>query len=349
MAKIIISILSDQLIPNVLFIKQMSGRGDKHVFLSTVGMEEIHKSQTLANTLHLKKEDYNTVIIDQNNPQEILEVLQQKVSGASYEEYIVNITGGTKMMSQMTFLHFSRFQNSRIFYWPIDKNYLEQLHPGFQRYQFRRDVRLDLKTYFAAHGYSFIRTEKPGYGYERACELMKKVIRAGDSALVPEIALSSTVEYRKDDKQYLTGGWFEAWLYQSLKKELRLSDNEIGLNLKIKNEASVRSFESDNEIDVALVFKNVLYIIECKVYSAKQLTGKRITDAIYKISSVRQSLGLKATAMVFILSPFGKSKGRQNTIQDMTRMAGVSRVFSLEDMNSQKSVFNEIKMIVRYE
>lgn len=349
MAKTIISILSDQLIPNVLFIKQLGSEEDQHIFLSSKEMEEKHKSQILANTLHLKKDDYNTVIIDQNNPQEILEVLQQKISGASNEEYIVNITGGTKMMSQMTYLHFHKFENAKIYYWPIGENYVEQLHPGFKRCYLDTEIKLDLKSYFAAYGYSFTKADKPAFSHDRSSDLMKRVTDAGDSGLVPEIVKVTDPNYRGEDKQYLLGGWFEEWLYESLKNELHLSDNEIGLNLKIKNEASLRLYESDNEIDVAFIYKNTLYIVECKVYSAKQISGKRINDIIYKISSIRQSLGLKATAMVFILSPFGKSKGRKNTIQDLMRMTNVENVFSLEDMNDQKNLFNEIKMLVGYE
>lgn len=343
----IISILSDQLIPNVLFIKQMAGNGDKHVFLSTEEMEKKHKSRILANTLGLRKDNYDLVVIDQNNPQKISAVLEKKFPGNSCGEFVVNITGGTKMMSQMTYLHFRQFEHSQIFYWPIDEHYLEQLHPVFQRYQFKKNIRLDLKAYFAVYGYSFIEADKLSYSFERANKLMNKVIHKGDSALVSEIAAASAEDYRKEDKQYLTGGWFEEWLYYRLKNELHLSDDEIGLNLKLKNEASVRTFESDNEIDVAFIYKNTLYIVECKVYSAKQISGKRITDVIYKISSIRQSLGLKATAMVFILSPFGKSKGRLSTIQDMMRMANVKSIFSLEEI-SNKYVFNEIKKIIGY-
>ncbi|MBW7840729.1 MAG: hypothetical protein H3C36_14070, partial [Chitinophagaceae bacterium] len=86
----------------------------------------------------------------------------------------------------------------------------------------------------------------------------------------------------------------------------------------------------------------------CKVFSAKQLNGKRITDAIYKISSIRYSLGLKATAMVAILSPFGKSTGRKEMIQDTTAIAQVKKVFSMNNFKNKDSFINEIKAIVNY-
>ena len=99
---------------------------------------------------------------------------------------------------------------------------------------------------------------------------------------------------------------------------------------------------------ICMVCKNNLYIIECKVFSAKQINGKRITDTIYKISSIRHSLGLKATAMVVILSPFGKSAGRKEMIQDTTAIAEVKKVFSIDDFKNKDSFINEIKTIVNY-
>lgn len=97
-----------------------------------------------------------------------------------------------------------------------------------------------------------------------------------------------------------------------------------------------------------MVCKNNLYLIECKVFSAKKINGKRITDTIYKISSIRHSLGLKATAMVAILSPFGKSTGRKEMIQDTTAIAQVKKVFSMNNFKNKDSFINEIKAIVNY-
>lgn len=346
----IISILSDQLIPNVLFIRQWAENGDIHIFLSSKEMEQKHKSRILAQSLNLGNKQFKTIVIDQNSPSLILEVLEKEFpKGKRDNNFIINITGGTKMMSQMTYFYFWGFPKTSIYYWPIGEKYVEQLHPEFKRIEIENPVQLNLKTYLAAHGYSFTKAERPDRDYHAAEELYRKVITCGDAALVPEISKATNTEYKKNDKGYLSGGWFEEWLYFTLKKELQLKDSHIGLNLKIRNEASKRETGNDNELDMAFVYKNTLYILECKVYNRKQLTGKRITDAIYKISSVRQSLGLKATAMVFILSPFGNSHGRRNTINDLVRMANVKQIFSLEDMKRRETFLNKIKMMIDYE
>lgn len=343
----IISILSDQLIPNVLFIKQMSGETDKHIFLTTTKMEEKQKTKILREALGLKNDRVHPVVIDQNDPSLIL----QQLEGQAFEKskkYIVNITGGTKMMSQMAWLHFSKYPDCQIYYWPVGKNYLEQLHPNYGRKTMENLTELDLKTYFAAHGYE-LSMDIPEYDMVKANQLMQQVTQKGDAANVAAIVNANRTDYLLQDKNFLMGGWFEAWLYQNIKQELALKDSEIGMNLKIKNRASQKKSESDNEIDVAFVYQNNLYIIESKVYFKKQVNAKKITDVIYKISSVRQSLGLQATAMAVILVSLGKNPARQIAINDISRMAQVKAVFSLEDFKNKQHFFERLKKIMSYE
>lgn len=344
--KTIISILSDQLIPNLLFIRQLAKPEDSHVFLTTHEMEEKHKSEILADALLLKQNQYRKVVIDAENPKLILEQLQ-KEKWDDTSDFIINITGGTKMMSQMAFQHFSKFQQSEIFYWPAGSSDIEQLHPVLTGKPLRKIVNLDLKTYLAAQGYSFEAKTSLTYSYKRADTLYRRVTKNGHSGAVSDIAHAQSQDYYKDDKVYLTGGWFEEWLYQTLKDELNLSDSQIALNLKLKSKFSLRNSESDNEIDIAFVYKNVLYIFECKVFSVKK-PGKKIIEAIYKISSLRQSMGLKATAMVAILTPFGQSSDRAKTVGYLSEMAQVKKVFSLEDMSDKENFIREIKMILNF-
>ena len=47
-----------------------------------------------------------------------------------------------------------------------------------------------------------------------------------------------------------------------IKKELNLREQDIAMSLKIYREDSQNN---DNEIDVAFMYENTLYIIECKV------------------------------------------------------------------------------------
>lgn len=343
----IISILSDQLIPNLLFIRQIEQMGDTHIFLTTQKMEGNFKSSILADALELKVGEYQKIIIDPNSPEKILQQLRQYYWDKN-NTYIVNITGGTKMMSQMTSNLFQEFPKSKIYYWPIEFNYAEQLYPALQEVHFQQQTRLDLKSYLAAHGYTYHSQQALSNSFNRADELYKMVCKEGDAGRVKNIVNAQAPEYFKRDKNYLIGGWFEEWLYEILKTTLHLKDDEIGFNVKLKSRFSNKNFESDNEIDVAFVYKNVLYILECKVYNVKQINIKKITDAMYKISSIRQSMGLRATAIVAILSPFGENKNRLSTIDYLSKMAQVRKVFSLDEMKAKELFIQEIKKIVNF-
>jgi hypothetical protein len=154
--------------------------------------------------------------------------------------------------------------------------------------------------------------------------------------------------YTKHDKQYLLGIWFEEWLYDYLKRILQLQDNQIAFNLKLKNNQSVRRTESDNEMDVAFVYNNKLYVWECKVFYSSQINGKKISDPVYKISSVCQSLGLQAVSLVIIAAKFGDSAARKDFIKDLTKIMRIERVFALEDMISLDNFESQVKAMVGF-
>ena len=307
-----------------------------------------HKSSILADALGLAENQYKKVEIDANSPGKILKKLKEFFKDST-AEYLVNITGGTKMMSQMVHEFFKNFQKAEIYYWPIEYNYVEQLYPAFKEVFFYQQTELDLGTYLAAYGYSYTANRELTYKYSRANELYTQVCQKKDSGSVANIQKATQADYTKEDKKYLIGGWFEEWLYATFKKELDLADNAIAYNLKLKSEYSLRNTESDNEIDIAFVYKNTLYIVECKVFTALSLHSKKITDAIYKISSIRQSMGLKATALVCILSPFGDNPERKKNIDYLCQMAQVKEIFSLETMVEKEKFINQIKKITNYE
>ncbi len=325
----------------------MAASGEPHIFLSTRKMEADKKSHILADTLGLGLHQYKILIIDPNRPADILEVLDNYAWPVGYD-FIVNITGGTKMMSQMVYLHFSEKPNSKIYYWPIGSKSIELLHPTIEELPIDNPVSLDLSTYFAAHGYSYTMQKKLSKPFKDSNVLFKETIATGSAGLVPSIHQAQVPFSSVDDRVYFSGTWFEEWLYEFLRCELRLQDDAIGLNLKLKNIHSIRNTESDNEVDVAFVYNNRLYIWECKVYNQIGDSTKRIADPVYKISSLSQSLGLQATSFVAILSRFGKSKFRRDFLNDITRVMRIKKVFSMEDLANTKIFIQQVKKLIDY-
>lgn len=347
---VIISILSDQLIPNVLFIKHWSTKLDRHVFITTAEMESENKmkSVVLAGALSIDYTKITKLIVDANTPSLILDNLKH-FQWSEDEKYIVNITGGNKIMSQMVSLYFSKYETANIYYWPIERDFIEQLHPVIKSIRIEKNITLNLETYFKAHGYSLTRSNKLSYPFEKANFILKSVLDAGTPELVEEITLAKKEHYLASDKEYLTGKWFEEWTYYMLKETFKIKDELIAFNIKLKSIYTQRKIVNDNEIDIAFIYKNKLYVWELKVLGSRSLKGNAIGNVIYKISSVTQSLGLQATSVVLILAPFGTSKERRDYINDIIKLMRIKKVFSLEDLLNKNQFISEIKKMIHYE
>jgi len=343
----IVSILSDQLIPNVLFIQKMSMPSDNHVFITTGKMEDQFKSSILANALGLEHILFRVLEIDPHNPALILQQLQAATWQVRDHTYIVNITGGTKMMSQMVTVFFKGFQNAQVCYWPGNHDPIYQLFPEITHIPKSGTPQLNLETYLAAYGYTFSGSSILSQPVQRAEGLFQQVILNHGAEYVPEIVAAKNQMYSKPDKQFLLGGWFEEWLYYQLKTYLKLNNDKIAFNVKLKSRFATTNSESDNEIDIAFVFQNRLFIWECKVYygSTKSL-GSNIRNSAYKLASIRHTLGLQAVSFAAILTPFGRSPHRQNGVSDLCRLLQIKRIWSLEGLKDKDRFLDELQMLL---
>jgi len=336
MLNIIISILSDQPVPNLLFIKQMGKPGDKHIFISTEKMEEAHKSTILAETLKLGKNDYTIIRIDHSNAALILEKLDA-VTWPMAENYLINITGGTKMMSQMVFEVFKDFENAAIYYWPYSNAHLQELHPYIIQHKIEHPVLLDLETYFSIHGYEITASGKPEYSFEKADSIYKECIKKGRAELVEQIVTAKEQNYPHPDKGYWCGTWFEEWLYYQFNKRYNLADNAISMNIKIKHRYSERAGESDIELDVAYMLQNNLFVWEAKVFNNEKGVARNLPEIIHKITSISQTLGISTKRFLAIMGPmYDERMLRKQFIDDIARLLKIDGIYGLEDFASDK-------------
>lgn len=112
MKNLIVILVSQQTIPNVMFVKQFLKQNDDLLMVSTEKMqnkenENIKKSLNLPNAIH-------TITVDEFNNKDI----QSKLSDFDFSPYsnlVVNITGGTKIMSLEAYTFFKEKENCNIF------------------------------------------------------------------------------------------------------------------------------------------------------------------------------------------------------------------------------------------
>jgi len=106
-------------------------------------------------------------------------------------------------------------------------------------------------------------------------------------------------------RAFVNGGWFEQYVFHRVKR-LHAEDvpvQDAACNLTV--ERTVRRKPVTNELDVALLVRNKLYVIECKTRSwPENPDGSSGADALYKLDSLVDLVGgLKARGMLVSYLP----------------------------------------------
>lgn len=138
------------------------------------------------------------------------------------------------------------------------------------------------------------------------------------------IGFSSNQEGTLDkyETKYLTGDWFEEFVYAQLSPILGLEDTHWGMGLQI---GIVKDgIKVDNELDLAIMLRNELHLIECKTRLLTTNGANILTDTLYKADSLRSKFGLNVRAFLFTLADKeelskGIPRGRLNDITIVTR------------------------------
>lgn len=117
----VVSLISEQTIPNILFIREMkkkySSNDLKFLFLSTDKMEKKRIVEDIEKVACIKS-FVSPVLLEPENKTKSYEKLEENENQFQADEIIVNITGGTKMMTLAVYEFFKR-KKAQIYYLPI--------------------------------------------------------------------------------------------------------------------------------------------------------------------------------------------------------------------------------------
>lgn len=92
---------------------------------------------------------------------------------------------------------------------------------------------------------------------------------------------------------YLTGGWFEEWVYYTLLQLVH--PQQIALGVRIFRPGS----QHNNELDVVFIKANTLFVVECKTGVA---TDHMFNEIVYKVSALKEViLGMACHSYIFTL------------------------------------------------
>lgn len=321
--KIIVSIISEQTIPNYLFIKEMFHSGDKLMFISSKKMS--NRIEWIENALGWNLLDPQHVVFKKAGDEEDWSSMTSQIEKnlSKNDEYIVNLTGGTKYMALAVQSVFSRHK-SQFFYIPYPQNQIlsaeSEARPVTHRVSVDEYTQLYNQPLRSAHeplmpkAYTekFFKAFIKGWDREtwetidrlREYRNLKKslpitaIANADNGKLSRVVGLNAfltRISFEHDgtlsgqQAQYLTGGWFEEFVYHRIKELLRPQDIMLG----------AKTTSTNNDLDVVFTLGNKLYVIECKTGVEG---GRMLNEIIYKASALKENLlGLSARSYIFSL------------------------------------------------
>ncbi len=331
---ILVNLVSDQTLPNVQFIKwyfKENPENLKVLFISTKKMEEKQKSDCIKKALFSldKFIEWETIQTDENDLNKTRELLEKYFEKSAYKKTVVNITGGTKLMSLAVFNFFNGKENCKIYYQPIGKS-LQELYPEAHKYDIFE--LLTLEEYLYANGISFSFSNECVKDWDFNKCVYDLYVKENRSDIAGLVALQNTSyfknifkrknfldlteveeekffvegfptvskervislvkvfgfdEHKIEDKQirYITGGWFEEYVYQKICREYgNVDEKNVALNVNIQKG------NDKNELDVIYLDKdNQLHVIECKSFVDGKEGQKVLNDALYKLQAIIKS------------------------------------------------------------
>lgn len=336
MAKVLISLVSQQRVPNVLAIMDSFFEGvDQYMFISTDEMEKGGVVQHMLTATGIASDKCRKIVVEADSWQDIHHELGQANLDVSHEYYL-NLTGGTKVMSLAVFSFFNqqKWQVS-YFYFPIKKNVIQQILLDQDSIETPITFEIGVTEYLQSYGLrieaidvspplkpkqvsrqilDFYLTQKTGSGTHQFWTVTGKLrpFRGKgvpfDQTEIPGLSqlisdLSMPLEHQEGlqaaEVDYLTGGWFEEWVYQEVKGTLGLATKSIARNLKI-NWLGRDAVHGKNELDIVFMYGNTIHVIECKVGIGKGGSIKdRYTRALNQLAVMRKDMGLRVN-MIFI-------------------------------------------------
>lgn len=338
--KILISVLSDQTLPNVQIINELKNI-EKYIFISSTKMEQKGVGQWIIKSMQLKAENTQSITVSDFD----FEQIEQQLNTLQFnddDQLIVNITGGTKIMTLAVYEYFRQL-GAQIFYVvPNSKKYIK-VFPKTRQKQYDFQTNLTVEQYIKAYGFD-IKNDTPNYGSKKQAQklleknlpyfdpncsnnpyvnvilelqrIRKKVeINAieGLNLLLEEFEFTPQKSgiLSEEEIKYLTGGWLEELLYFQVIDELQIEPEYIKRGLFIHRSGVV------NELDIVFVHNNKLYILEPKVSVYYYQEGKKMTtlrEIVYKSDSLQDEFGLYANWAIVTLSSMRDSAGNFNQL-----------------------------------
>lgn len=220
----------------------------------------------------------------------------------------------------------SIYDNDDVIY-PID--YRMTLSEYFELYGLDHDANEPRKAVrdaaFAKHLFTLFSQNLIGPGDYKAMDVLREKYRNWKFVRISEVErptkdymmaipnLSKFLEFigfvpkiknslQREEIEYLTGGWFEEYVYYLIKATVNPQDIAMGVHI------SSNGLKHNNELDVSFIKANKLYVIECKTgVNSESL----FNEIVYKVCALKEVLLGISNSYIFSLKKDYKGNWRK--------------------------------------
>lgn len=329
--KTFVNLVSKQTIPNYLFIKEFFNSGDELIFITSKKMKD--KIQPILKTFDEPCPAPVVIEVDEENWTSMITEIGAKLSKtANYFVNTTCGTKFMSLAVQSVFQGFTSMffyipnPENKLLAPFSDKIAPIQYRVGIPEYfklhsiPYREKSLTKEKDYtesffmrftlpkFTNRDFDIIETLRENYRDRKSISIQEVEHYTFDPkfpkrAPIPDLGIFLTSiefpfdrpgELCKKELEYLTGGWFEEYVYHLIKEHIQVQDIAIGI------EIMKASTTNQNDLDVVFTFGNKLFVIECKTGISKQ---SMFNQTVYKASSLKEIMfGLPGNTFIFSLS-----------------------------------------------
>lgn len=263
MKTLLISLVSDQTVPNVQLINEFKNEYTDYQFITTKAMEAkgCRKWIEAAAKISCKGEPIEVNEFSYDD-------IQQKLNSfdfSIYEKLIINLTGGTKVMTLAAHDFFKDEEGAHIYYVTgIDKKYIK-VFPGKRKVEFKINYSLSVEEYLIAYGFNVKKSEvsqvnkdvtekifsmyidKSIYNYWETINQLRSFRSKGVKSDAMNDNISELINrmglipqksgvLNAEEVKFMTGEWFEQYIYNKVKEDFGLDESKILMGVKLNKE-----------------------------------------------------------------------------------------------------------------
>ncbi len=326
MPKTLVCILDEDLTLNYLFVRELFEAGDS---LIVITQQRFAALVERFEKLLPQVGKVQSIVLESDGDEDFWDIICRTVRGALPSEerdYWVNLSGGSRLMS-IAVQQVMATQGAKFFFMPHDRNAI--IHSKIDDdNEVSDDIlchithSMSIAEYFKVNGVICNRKEPllseeytqhffdiftgnhlSGGDYDTLEHLRDERDRGvqlsdvkGLDKFLNFINFPQGVSGKLTPKevQYLTGNWFEEYIYHAIKSVFEPDDIAIGVDIQRSGS------EQHNDLDVVFTYRNRLYAIECKTGVGKSALYHQI---VYKACALKEALlGLRSNSYIFSLN-----------------------------------------------